>query len=206
MAPRDPQQERRTLLAMSGWVTAGTIGLTWAGCWLGDVSLWPQLMVSWLTLIAGLVLALPLLVTFFVLKALPFEPLRRVFRIVHEYFGPAMARCRFAELAFVAIGAGVSEELLFRGLLPAVLANRGTLIALIAPNVLFGILHAATITYAVIASCIGLFFSLCLTIWPETNLVTVIVAHAVYDFVAFVVVAREGRHNVRHQDASTGTD
>lgn len=195
MEHRDPQRERRTLLVMSGWVTAGTIALTWGGCWLGEVSLWDRLAVNGFVVAVGVVLALPLLAVFFVLKSLPFEPLRRVFRIVHEYFGPAMARCGLAELAFIAIGAGVSEELMFRGLLPAVLANRGTLIALIAPNVLFGLLHAATITYAVIASCIGLFFSLCLTMWPETNLVTVMVAHAVYDFVAFVVVAREGRRD-----------
>ncbi len=178
---------------MSFWVTVGTVAVTQVGCWLGGISLLPRLEVTGFTVGAGVLLSLPLLAVFFGLKALPFEPLRRVFRIVAQYFGPAMAHCRVIELALVALGAGISEELLFRGLLPEVLSGRGALVAIIVPNVLFGMLHAATITYAVIATCIGLFFSVCLTMCPETNLVTVIVAHAVYDFVAFLIVAGEHR-------------
>jgi len=178
---------------MSFGVTVGTIVLTITGCWLGEISLLPQLQLNGFVMGAGVLLSMPLLGVFFGLKSLPFEPVRRVFRIVNEYFGPAMASCRVTELALIALGAGVSEELLFRGLLPAALAGRGVLIAIVLPNIAFGILHAATITYAVIATCIGLFFSLCLLIWPETNLVTVIVAHAAYDFIAFLVVAREHR-------------
>lgn len=190
---RDSQQERRMLLLMSFWVTFGTVALTLIGCWLANVSLWPQLQWNGIAIGSGLVLSVPLLAVFFVLKSLPFEPLRRVFRIVAEYFGPAMASCRVIELALVAIGAGISEEMLFRGLLPTVLAGRGVLVAIILPNVLFGLLHAATITYAVIATCIGLFFSVCLTMCPEINLLTVMVAHAAYDFIAFLVVAGEHR-------------
>lgn len=195
MDRRDPQQERRALLRMSLGVTVGTVALTIVGCWLGEISLLPQLQFNGFAVGAGVLLSMPLLGVFFGLKSLPFEPVRRVFRIVNEYFGPAMASCRILELALIALGAGVSEELLFRGLLPHALAGQGILVAIVLPNIVFGILHAATITYAVIATCIGLFFSLCLVMWPETNLVTVIVAHAAYDFIAFLVVAREHRRS-----------
>ena len=78
---------------------------------------------------------------------------------------------------------GMSEELLFRGLLqPAIAYWTGPLIGLLAASVLFGLAHLITPTYAIMAGLMG-----CVIGWAmqvTDNLLSAMVIHAVYDFIA----------------------
>lgn len=89
----------------------------------------------------------------------------------------------------MAIGAGVSEELLFRGVLQTWSDRFLPLaFAILATNVLFGALHARTVLYAVIAGFVGVYLGVVFE--ASGNLVAPIVTHALYDAVALELARR----------------
>ena len=93
------------------------------------------------------------------------------------------------ELAIISIIAGFSEEAFFRGAVQGILADRvGVPAALALASLLFAALHLITWTYALIVAFIGAYLGL-LLIWTG-NLLTPMVAHAVYDFAALVYFLR----------------
>ena len=84
--------------------------------------------------------------------------------------------------------AGISEEAFFRGAIQGSLADRvGVILALILASVLFGAVH---LTYSAIAALIGAYLGLP---WNWTgNLLTPMITHAAYHFVALVYFPRLG--------------
>jgi membrane protease YdiL (CAAX protease family) len=116
----------------------------------------------------------------------PVGPLRTIKELLLELLGPSLAACRWYDLLLVATVAGFSEELLFRGVLQP-------LLGLIWSNVLFGLAHAVTVSYAVLAGLIGGYLGWMLS--ASGNLLAPIIAHALYDFLAFLAVAREWRQS-----------
>lgn len=95
-----------------------------------------------------------------------------------------------ARIAIMAIGAGVSEELLFRGVLQTWAAGFLPLAAaIVLTNILFGALHARTVLYAMIAAFVGAYLGV---VFEATeNLLTAMVTHAAYDAVALELARRE---------------
>lgn len=98
----------------------------------------------------------------------------------------------FAEIGFeftmpriilMALGAGIFEELFFRGVLQ-VWVDRYTpvIVAIILTNILFGMLHWRTAFYALITGFVGAYLGV--LFWFTGNLLTPIVTHALYDFIA----------------------
>ena len=124
--------------------------------------------------------------------------LRELWHLSSELLGPVVARVTFAELLVVSLFAGFGEELLFRGFLQSWLGGHGLLVALIVPNVLFGVLHWISRNYAVCSFCIGLYFSCLLHFADSVNLTALIIAHSLYDLVALLCLAQE----MRQQDAA----
>ena len=92
-------------------------------------------------------------------------------------------------IALIALAAGVSEEILFRGVLQGyAAAHLPIAAALLLPNLLFGLLHARTALYALIAGVVGCWLGV---VYAYTNnLLAPIVAHALYDVVALEVTRR----------------
>jgi len=138
----------------------------------------------------GIGATIPPLIALVVVRALPWAPLRRVGEFLNGVLGPALAACSLAELALVSLLAGLGEELLFRGALQPVLG-------LPLASVLFALAHFITPTYALLTGVMGLYLG-----WLATasgTLWTPIVTHALYDFVAFLVVIRDVRRQ-RTQD------
>lgn len=92
-------------------------------------------------------------------------------------------------IAVMSIGAGVSEELLFRGVLQD-WADRFLPLwaALAVTNLLFGALHARNAPYAVIAGLVGVYFGVLFA--ATSNLLAPMIAHALYDAVAFEFTRR----------------
>jgi uncharacterized protein len=116
-------------------------------------------------------------------------PIRRLVALVSRQIGPAIAACSAAQLALLALAAGVSEEVLFRGVVQAGLTRMvSAWPALIAASVAFGLVHFASRAYAAVAGIIGLYLG-ALYHW-QGSLLAPIVTHTLYDFVALLCVAR----------------
>jgi membrane protease YdiL (CAAX protease family) len=89
------------------------------------------------------------------------------------------------DLLAIATLAGVGEEMLFRGVFQGVLSRwAGVGVGLTLASALFGVLHAITFTYAVLAALAGAFLG-ALWLWTG-NLLTPIIVHTLYDFLLLV--------------------
>jgi len=104
------------------------------------------------------------------------EHLEGVIREVFAAWGPW-------EFAVVSALAGLGEESLFRGVIQAGLTEPlGPVGALLAASALFGLAHPISRLYGVMAGAMGLWFGALW--WWSGSLVTPVVAHALYDFIA----------------------
>ncbi|GJL94764.1 MAG: hypothetical protein DHS20C05_11690 [Hyphococcus sp.] len=100
----------------------------------------------------------------------------------------------FAEIGFeftplriliIALAAGISEELLFRGVFQSWMSDFSPIIlAVIIPNIIFGLLHMRTILYALIAGLVGIYLGIVFV--ATDNLLAPIVTHSLYDLVALI--------------------
>ena len=81
-------------------------------------------------------------------------------------------------MLLLAGAAGVGEEALFRGVLQPALGPYGLWIS----SLLFGVLHALTYTYFLLAALLGLYLG---WLFERTdNLLVPVIVHALYDAVA----------------------
>jgi membrane protease YdiL (CAAX protease family) len=113
------------------------------------------------------------------------RPMRRIREVLEELILPYLKGRTPVELAMIAGAAGLGEETLFRGLIQAGLADGiGPKAGLVLASIAFGLLHALTVGYAVIAGLIGLYLG---AIYLGTGDLTVpVVAHALYDLIALI--------------------
>jgi uncharacterized protein len=161
--------------AMLGHPPAETIEWTLHGAILGVAYTLPLVVLIWLCIRSG------------------WSPIRNLLHLVDDVVTPWFRDCRIWEFAVIALFAGLGEEMLFRGVIQAAIAEQfveptGTAIGLIAASVLFGLLHWATATYAALAALIGLYLG---GLWLATgNLLVPAVVHALYDFWALVYLVR----------------
>lgn len=124
-----------------------------------------------------------------------FSFLNTTWNDAERLLGASLATCRWYDLLILAVIVGIVEELLFRGVLEPWVARLHPLVAFFSVNLLFGMLHAVSVTYAVAATLLGCALS-GLAHWPgEFNLLRPMVAHAVYDFVGFIWLASSYRQS-----------
>ncbi len=163
--------------------------------WVADIDPLARVRLEWSAAGWGIAGALPLLAVFLVSQKTQLGPLRRINDFLRETLGPLLAVCRWYDLVLLALLAGVCEETLFRGLVQPWLEKWSPLVGLIGANVLFGLAHFITPTYAILAAGTGVYLSLLMDIAgsEQRNLLIPILAHAVYDFLAFLVVVRDYR-------------
>jgi membrane protease YdiL (CAAX protease family) len=138
----------------------------------------------------------PLLVLLLMAIRWPIGPLARIKRFIDEEVRPLLGPCSWLELALIALAAGVGEEMLFRGALQGALSRwLGPAPGIALASIVFGVLHPITPAYVVIAGMMGAYLGL---VWfLNGNLLTVMVAHALYDFVALLVLLRTPRSEAR---------
>lgn len=88
-------------------------------------------------------------------------------------------------LLLLSMAAGFGEEALFRGVLQPLFENfGGELAGLVLASVAFGLAHALSPAYAVLAGLVGVYLG---GLYLATdNLIVPIVAHSVYDFIALL--------------------
>jgi membrane protease YdiL (CAAX protease family) len=139
--------------------------------------------------VLGLAATVPMIAGFLLLLWWPLPAVKRIRRIFDEIAGDFFACYTVFDLAVLSLLAGVGEELLFRGVLQGALGHwLGAWAGLVAASVLFGLLHALTPRYALLATLAGAYLGL-VWIWAD-NLLVVILAHALYDFFALFYLLR----------------
>jgi membrane protease YdiL (CAAX protease family) len=137
----------------------------------------------------GLVGVIPLYVLFIMGQHLPWlKPLQD---ILVQRLGGLLAQCRWYELLYLASLAGITEELLFRGFVqPWLETHWGYIGGLVFSNLIFALVHWITPLYALMAAIAGFYLGLSLDVGESRNLMTPMIIHSLYDFVAFIAVAR----------------
>lgn len=151
--------------------------------------------------------------------AVNFAPCVEIKDLMERSISPLIRRAPLPGLALLALGAGYGEEAFFRGVLipvaTALVANAGatggvaTAVALGGSSVIFGALHAITPLYFAWATAAGALFGACrytccaVTSLALTrrragweylatggNLSACAATHALYDFIAFIAIAK----------------
>ncbi|MEO6057814.1 MAG: CPBP family intramembrane glutamic endopeptidase [Gemmatimonadales bacterium] len=161
-------------LALGAWTGVApfaAVGLTWGG-------------LGW-----GIAATVPLLLGLRWCLQTPLPPVVRLVGVARTRIAPLFAGSTLLDLALVSALAGLGEELLFRGVIQTALGvhlPHGVAVALTAA--LFGLAHCITPTYAVLATLVGAYLGW--TFLASGNLLTPIVAHALYDLVALALLVR----------------
>jgi len=142
---------------------------------------------AWSDVAWGMAAVLPPLGLLWLCVKSPWRPLAEIIRVIDEILVPLFQNCGPVEFAMIAALAGLGEELLFRGVIQTTVAawvdgDFGVWVGLATAGVLFGLAHAVTFTYVLLAGLIGLYLG---GIWLATgNLLVPMIAHTGYDFVA----------------------
>ena len=184
---------------MAFWFEGSLLGIAWLIGWMVNINPVANLSIEGTGLIVGIITTLPLFLLFLLFYRYPIGPLRQIKCALLEILGPVLSICAWYELFILALVAGISEEILFRGLLqPWLEAVAGVLGGLILSNAIFGMLHWISPIYAFIAGVIGLYIAYMMDITGSRLLLTPIVIHSLYDFLAFLVVAEAYRLQKDH--------
>ncbi|MGE0183318.1 MAG: lysostaphin resistance A-like protein [Parvularculaceae bacterium] len=134
--------------------------------------------------LSGVAATLPLVALLYWFMRTRWAPLVAFRNSQLEFFSRIGFRLTLPRILALSILAGVSEEMLFRGVLQTAAMERLPVsLAIALPSLLFGVLHARTALYAAIATGVGAYLGL--LFWLTGGLVAPIIAHALYDFVAF---------------------
>lgn len=137
----------------------------------------------------GAAAAVPLIALFLAMLRWPIGPLAKVKEFCEEEVVPLFDKSYWSELALISLSAGVGEEMLFRGVFQAWFTDwLGPAGGLTLASIVFGILHPISVSYIFIAGFLGFYLG---AIWIyQDNLLTVMVTHALYDFVALGYLIR----------------
>lgn len=140
----------------------------------------------------GAAAAAPLLAVFLFFLKSRLRFLVEIREILDRHMLPIFRAATTADLLALSCLAGLGEELLFRGLLQAAVAETaGTTTGLVVASAIFGLAHSVTRGYTIVATAVGFVFG---GLWLATgNLLAPIVAHALYDFVALLLYVRDAR-------------
>jgi membrane protease YdiL (CAAX protease family) len=157
---------------------------------------------------AGIVATAPLVVLLLWFMRVKGGPLAKFRESQIEFLADIGFEFTPVRIAIMAIGAGISEEFLFRGVF---LEWAGSYLplwaALLITNVVFGLLHARTALYAVIAGLVGVYLGVLYV--ASDNLLAPIIAHPLYDAVALelarrAIAARQPRMAEKSGSSVTG--
>lgn len=162
--------------------------------WLAGIDPFEHLNFSESAVAFGIIGTIPLLLLFIALEHIEVESLKKIRRLLLDTLGPGLHRYHWTDWFILAAIAGVSEEILFRGVIqPWFEGLWGLKAGLIFSNVIFGLVHAVTPLYAVLASLVGIYLGLCLDYGGERNLLIPVIIHGLYDFLAFVMLMQAYR-------------
>jgi membrane protease YdiL (CAAX protease family) len=159
--------------------------------WVADIDPFENIYFSETALVWGVIGTMPLFLMFLALEKMQGESVVKIRKLLLNTLGPGLHRYHWTDLFILAAIAGVSEEFLFRGVIqPWMETSWGITAGLIASNIVFGMVHAVTPLYAVLAGLVGIYLGLSLDYGGDRNLLIPIIIHGFYDFLAFVALMR----------------
>ena len=167
-----------------------------AGGWFLDPPPWRQVHASFLDACLGLAACLPLLAGMVAMTRWAWGPSARLNDLVRRQIVPLFASCQIWQIATIALLAGIGEEALFRGVVQAGMQQYfgSPALAIVTASILFGLAHAITPMYAVLAGVIGAYLG-----WLASatgNLLPPIVTHAAYDYLAILYLLGRYSHDL----------
>ena len=182
---RGPRSLRGRILLLGVVFEGGLRLLAMLLGWLFDLPLWSLMSLDLVGSAQGLAAVLPMLAMLLATAHSRLAPLRQIRQILDDSFLPLFRDSRFVDLALIALLAGLGEEFVFRGVLQVGLEKVMPLWGAIAlASLLFGLAHAITPAYAVLAGLVSVYFGV-LFAWTG-SLYVVALAHAAYDLIALV--------------------
>jgi uncharacterized protein len=160
--------------------------------WIADINPFASLYFSEPAMLIGVLGTLPLLLLFQSLVYLSQKSVVDIKNLLLKTLAPSLHQRHWTDLLLLASIAGVSEELLFRGVIqPWISSAWGITAGLYASNIIFGLVHAVTPLYALLVMVVGYYLSVSMTIGGgESNLLIPIIIHSLYDFFAFIMLIR----------------
>jgi membrane protease YdiL (CAAX protease family) len=185
----EDEATREPIVLLAIVVEGGLILAAWVLGWMLDQP--PLRKFQWTVQggMQGVAAVVPMLALFWVLNRWPVGPLADIKDFTNRILCPMLAPCTVVDLLGISVLAGLGEELLFRGVLQETFSRAlPPALALLAASVLFGLVHAVTPTYAVLASLSGLYLG-----WlflATDNLLVPVIAHALYDFGVLLYLLR----------------
>ena len=185
----------------AGLLEGGLLATAFFLGWLMDY--WPTQDLRWDALDFGYGLAAtgPLFLLMFAMLILPGSGVQQIREFLRDTMGPLLIRCRMLDLFFLALLAGLCEEILFRGFLYGWMSQHNHILAVILCNLIFALAHWVTPMYGFLAAMAGLYLTALLAVDPSPNLLLPVTTHTVYDFVAFLLVAADFRRHRQSQVA-----
>ncbi|MGR8941456.1 MAG: CPBP family intramembrane glutamic endopeptidase [Gammaproteobacteria bacterium] len=162
--------------------------------WFAEIDPFATLFYSEAALLVGVIGTLPMVLLFRLTEQRQEASFQKIRQLLLETLGPGLHRRHWTDLLMLAMIAGISEEALFRGVIqPWLESVWGMQMALIASNILFGLAHAVTPLYAILAFMIGIYLSMSMDYGGVRNLLTPVVIHSLYDFWAFLMLVKAYR-------------
>jgi membrane protease YdiL (CAAX protease family) len=162
--------------------------------WIANINPFAYLHFSESAIAYGVIGTMPLFLLFLIMEQMQTESVIKIKNLLFETLGPGLHRYHWTDLLILAAIAGVSEELLFRGVIqPWIESSWGMTAGLLGSNIIFGLAHAITPLYAVLATLVGIYLSLSMDYGGDRNLLLPIIIHGLYDFLAFVALMRAYR-------------
>jgi membrane protease YdiL (CAAX protease family) len=200
--------DRRAVVTLAIAVEGGLIVLAVLLGWLLDKPPFDQFRWDVRDALYGLAATVPMLLLFFAMLRWPVGPLRRIKAFSEEVIRPLLASCTVLDLLGISVLAGLGEEMLFRGVVQGYcIARVGAWPAVAIASVLFGLMHAITVTYVILATLLAVYLG-----WVymacDNNLLAVALPHAVYDFVALLYLLRgpgSASGTISEEDTEIGT-
>jgi membrane protease YdiL (CAAX protease family) len=164
--------------------------------WLTGINPFWDIYFSEEAILYGIIGTFPLLLFFLISEQLPFKSFKKIKHLLQESLAKDLYHYHWTDLFILAAIAGISEEILFRGALqPWLEQSLGLNEGLIVSSLIFGLVHAVTPLYAVLATLISLYLGLSLDYGESRNLLIPIIIHTLYDFFAFIILMRNYRKN-----------
>ncbi len=178
---------RMTLIVLVTEVVLAVVGLV-VGRWIGTPIL-EDARVDLRSGVLALAATLPLVAFVFWGMRTELAFFARFRELVRETVVPLFASCSLPELLLISIMAGIGEEVFFRGFLQGSLGRVvDPWIALALVSALFGVVHAVSIGYAIVAGLLGVYLGMLLLL--TGNLFLAVAVHALFDFGALLLISR----------------
>ena len=165
--------------------------------WIGSINPFANIFFTETALANGVIGTIPLILIFLAFEQIQAKSIGNIRRLLLDTLGPGLLHRHWTDLLILALIAGIAEELLFRGVIqPWIEQFWGVTAGLVISNFIFGLVHAVTPLYALLAGIVGMYLGLSLNYGTEKNLLVPIIIHGLYDFLAFVALIRMYRNSL----------